>query len=106
MKDWIDLGTLSLFYLRDGYVAQSGGHPIGHPIVVECAGRRRRWLRVNVSYVLVYGPWACLSDIPDQCCAEWSLLLPRTVPEMGIMPGCSPKIDTGGERRLHFVTGL
>jgi len=33
MKDWIDEGTLTVYYLGDSNVAQSGCSCSGHPIV-------------------------------------------------------------------------
>jgi len=34
-KDWIDEGSLPVYYLCYGHVAQSGVNPSGHPIVGE-----------------------------------------------------------------------
>jgi len=66
VKDWIDEGTLGLYYLRLEYVAQSGGFPDGHPIVDECCAEWGAsiypfhcWLRI----VRVMGPGACPSTI-------------------------------------------
>jgi len=58
-KDWIDEGSLPLYYLRLGTSAQSGVCSTSHPIVAECAGRsapRCAGVRVNVDNLPPMGP--------------------------------------------------
>ena len=97
-KDWIDEGSfLGIYPMVEPCCAErvSSLRPSDRG---RMSGMVRAGLRVNVSYVLLIGPYAGLSSPVSLLDIPPSDLLSAHKPEMRLIGYLIPEVDTGGER--------